>query len=163
MPAVAVLFVIVTVLVVTVIGLVSVGGVTARLAAAPPRSLFDLDEAVEFVADRLPGHAAAQLSYDDLRLVLGWHLEYLEAKGMAADDDGGERPPGRRGDDGAMRAVVAGDDEGVAYVLGRAGAAGVEVDDVAVVEVVEIEGAYLEAIGALGHQVGTEILRKPEE
>jgi hypothetical protein len=143
---VAVLFVVVTVLAVAVIGLVSVGGVTARLAAGPPRSLFDLDEAVGFVADRLPAHAASQLSYDDLRRVLGWHLEYLEAAGVAAEDDGG--PVGQ--------AVVAGDDEGVAYVLGRAGAAGIEVDDVAVVEVVEVEGTYLEAIGALGGQVGTD-------
>jgi hypothetical protein len=143
---VAVVFVVVTVLAVAVIGLVSVGGVTARLAKAPPRSLFDLDEAVGYVADRLPPHAAGQLSYDDLRLVLGWHLEYLEAKGVA-DEDGDAAPVGDR-------AVVAGDDEGVAYVLGRAGDAGVEVDDVAVVEVVEAEGAYLEAIGALGGTVG---------
>src|SRR5439155_18554598 len=53
-PAMAVVFVLVTALAVVVIALVSVGGVTARLAAAPPRSLFDLHEAVAFVGHRLP-------------------------------------------------------------------------------------------------------------
>lgn len=144
MPGVpGIVFVVLTALVVVVIGLVSVGGVTARLAASPPRTPFDLDRAVGFVADRLPPHAAAQLSYGELRLVLGWHLEYLEVKGLAAGDDTGA----------VARTVVAGDDEGVAFVLGRAGEAGVEVDDVAVVEVIEAEGAYLDAIGVLGGAV----------
>jgi hypothetical protein len=147
---VAVVFVIVTVLVVAAIGLVSVGGVTARLTKAPPRTLFDLDEAVEFVADRLPPHAAGQVSYDELRLLLGWHLDYLEMAGIAAEDDGVEATPGRGS--GSSEVVVA-EDEGVAYVLGRAGDAGLEIDDVAVVEVIEVEARYLAAIGALGSQV----------
>jgi hypothetical protein len=48
---------------------------------------------------------------------------------------------------------VTGDDEGVAHVLGRAADGGLDVDDVAVVEVIEAEGAYLRAIGALGDPV----------
>jgi hypothetical protein len=170
---VTVVFVIVTVLVVTAIGLVSVGGVTARLTKAPPRTLFDLDEAVDFVADRLPPHAAGQVSYDELRLLLGWHLDYLERVGIAAEDDGAEDTPGwgtsdPGGADGSAGpgpvgpppavpdapAVVAAEDEGVAYVLGQAGEAGLDIDDVAVVEVIEVEASYLAAIGALGSPVG---------
>ena len=38
-------------------------------------------------------------------------------------------------------------------MLCRAGDAGLEIDDVAVVEVIEVEARYLAAIGALGSQV----------
>jgi hypothetical protein len=139
------LFVVLTVVVVAAIALVSVGGVTARLAAAPPRSLFDLDEAVGFVAERLSFEASAQLSYDDVRALLGWHLDYLEARGVADEAAGAEAVVGRT--------AVAADDEGLAFVLGRAAEAGLEVDDVAVVEVLEAEEAYLAAIGAVGDAV----------
>jgi hypothetical protein len=153
---VALLFVVLTAVVVIIIGLVSVGGVTARLAAAPPRSLFDLDEAVEFVAGHVPDDVTAELSYDDVRALLGWHLEYLEARGLSAEGvaEGAVDLP-----------VVTGDDEGVAHVLGRAAENGLEVDDVAVVEVIEAEGTYLRAIGALGdpvdHPSGEERTARP--
>ena len=139
-----VFFVVLTILLVIAIGLVSVGRATAGLAAAPPRSLFDMDEAVEFVAERLPLEVSSQLSYEDVRNVLYWHLDYLATKGVAD-----QRDPFVPVD----RPVLADDDEGVAYVLGQAGAAGLEIDDVAVVEVIEAEGAYLEAIGAIGAPV----------
>lgn len=172
---VVVLFTVLTVIVVAVIGLVAVGGVTAKLASAPPRPLFDLAEAVEFVAERLPFDATAELSYDDVRRLVGWHLDYLQEKGVArtieelpgedeaddADDtvDVAEPLEGRV-DDGLDEVVagedlpaVAEDDEGVAYVLGRALDAGLAVDDVQIVLVIEAEMAYLEAIGALGDAV----------
>jgi hypothetical protein len=142
---VTLLFVVLTVAVVAAIALVSVGGVTARLAAAPPRSLFDLDEAVEFVAERLSFESSAQLSYDDVRALLGWHLDYLQARGVAAEDADAEAVVGR--------AAVAADDEGLAFVLGRAMEAGLDVDDVAVVDVLEADEAYLAAIGAVGDAV----------
>jgi hypothetical protein len=146
---VAVLFVVLTIVVVAVIGLISVGRVTYRLADAPPPSLFDLDEAVNFVAEQLPFEVSARLSYDDVRLVVGWHLDYLEAKGVAAETD--EALALGLGQKGGP--VVAADDEGVAYVLGRAEAADVDIDDVEVVLVLEAERAYLEAIGAIGSPV----------
>jgi hypothetical protein len=143
-----VVFVVVAVLGVVVIALVAVGAVTGRLAGAPRRSVFDLDEAVHYVADRLPGETTAQLSYDDVRSIVGWHLDYLEDKGVAGESDHtlDALPSGP---------IVTADDESVAYVLGRAGEAGVEVDDVQVVEVVEAELAYLLAIGAIGGPVPT--------
>jgi hypothetical protein len=144
---VGVVFVLVTVIVVVAIGLVSVGAVTARLAAAPPRTLFDLGEAVDYVADRLGPDAAGQVTYDELQQLLGWHLDYLEGEGVAAEDD----DPVPAGAPAAP--AVAADDEGLAYVLGRAAEAGIDVDDVAVAEVLEAAGAYLAAIGAVGHQV----------
>jgi len=101
---------------------------------------------VHYVADRLPDDVTAELSYDDVRSVLGWYLDYLELKGVAAESDHDleARPSGP---------IVAGEDEGVAYVLGRASEAGVQVDDVQVLEVVEAGIDYLTAIGAIGTEV----------
>ena len=48
------LLVIIAAVIVVAIALVAIGAVTGRLADEPRRSVFDLDEAVESVADRLP-------------------------------------------------------------------------------------------------------------
>ena len=140
------LLVVVTVLAVVAIGLVAVGAVTGRLAGEPPRSVFDLEEAVHWVADRLPDELTAQLSYDDVRALLGWHLDYLTAKGVAGETD-------RELEGRTSGPIVAGDNEGVAYVLGRASEAGLDVDDVSIVQVLDVVAAYLEAIGAIGAEV----------
>lgn len=141
-----VVFIVLAALVVVTIGLVAVGGVTNRLAAQTRRSVFQMDQAVHFVADRLPEETTAVLSYDDVQRILGWHLDYLEEKGVAGetDDTLDHLPSGP---------IVTADDEGVAYVLGRCSEAGLEVEDVQVVEVIEGELAYLEAIGAIGSEV----------
>jgi hypothetical protein len=141
-----VVFVVVAVVLVVAIGLVAVGAVTGRLATEPPTSVFDLDEAVHYVADRLPDDVTAELTYDEVRAVLGWYLDYLEVKGVAArsDHELEARPSGP---------IVAGEDEGVAFVLGRATEAGVAVDDVQVLQVVEAGIDYLTAIGAIGTEV----------
>jgi len=140
------LLVVITALVVVAIGLVAVGAVTGRLATEPPTSVFDLDEAVQWVADRLPDELTARLSYDDVRTLLGWHLDYLAAKGVAGESDHEleVRPSGP---------IVAPEDEGVAYVLGRATEEGLDVDDVTVVEVLDVATGYLDAIGAIGTEV----------
>lgn len=131
-------------MIVVAIALVAVGRATAELSASPPSALFDLDQAVGWVADRLPDEVTAQLSYDDVGDLLGWHLDYLEAKGVAADGSAGTPVAGP---------AVAADDEAVAYVLARAEEAGLEVTDDEVVEVVEAAEAYLVAIGAVGRPV----------
>jgi hypothetical protein len=143
---VIVVFILLAVVIVVAIALVAVGAVTGRLAGEPATSVYDMDEAVQFVADRLADDVTASLSYDDVRAVLGWHLDYLEAKGVAgrSDHDLETLPSGP---------IVTADDEGVAYVLGRATDAGLDIDDVAVVEVLDGEQAYLLAIGAVGAEV----------
>lgn len=145
----ALLFVVLTVLVVAAIGLVSVGGVTKRLEQQPPPSFFDSDEALAFIAEHLPDDVTAQLSYDDVRLVMGWHIDYLETKGVAAETED-ELIEEQAAGSGPM---VAEDDEGLAYVLGKVSDAGLDIDDLQVVAVVEQFMAYLEAIGAIGAAV----------
>ncbi len=147
--AVTPIFVVLTLVLVVVIGLVAVGRVTFGLAEQPPPSLFDLDEAVEFIAERLPYDVSAQLSYEDVRAIVGWHLDYLEDKGVAAETEEGLVEEQAAG----SGPVVAAEDEAVAYVLGRATDVELEVDDVQIVLVLEAEMAYLEAIGAIGSQV----------
>lgn len=136
-------FAILATLAVVVIALVAVGGVSARLARQAPATVFDLDEAVAYVAERLPAETTAQLSFEDVGFVIGWHLDYLENKGMAADDEAELRnlPAGP---------AMATDDEAVAFVLGRATDEGLEVTDVEVVQVLDVNDDYLRAIGAVG-------------
>jgi hypothetical protein len=140
---VLVVLIVVAVLAIVVIGLVTVGRVTYRLEAEPPTSVYDIAEAVEFVAERLPDDVTAQLSFEELRDLLVWHLEYLEDRGVARDF----------GDNVTSGPLVAAEDDALAYVLGRAGDAGIEVEDVWVVQVLDASGEYLEAIGAVAGEV----------
>lgn len=141
LPVTVVLFVLAAVLVV-VIALVAVGREAFTLGAQPRQAHFDLEEAVAFVADRLPDEVTAVLTYDDVRSVLRWHLEYLRDRGV----------PVRR-DQTAGGPVVVEDNEGIAWVLGRADEVGLEVTDAEVAIVLETELAYFEAIGAIGDEV----------
>jgi len=133
----------VAVLVVVAIAVVTIGAVVGRLSVEAPVSVFDEDEAVEWIADRLPFEVAAQLSHDDVRQLMLWHLAFLEERGVATET----------AFEAAPDAVVVAEDDGLAYVIGQAGEAGMEVDDVQILAVLEAELDYLEAIGAVGPRV----------
>ncbi len=122
------------------IALVAVGREAFTMSAQPLQAHFDLEEAVDFVADRLPDEVTAVLSYDDVRSILRWHLEYLRDRGV----------PARRDASATGGPVVVEDDEGVAWVLGKADEVGLEVTDVEVAIVLDLELDYLRAIGAVG-------------
>ena len=124
---------------VVVIALVAVGRESFTLGAQPKQAHFDLEEAVEFVAERLPDEVTAVLTYDDVRSILRWHLEYLRDRGVPVRRDQTEGGP-----------VVVEDDEGIAWVLGKADEVGLEVTDAEVAIVLEVELGYFAAIGAIG-------------
>ena len=63
---IAVFLVIVAAVVVVAIALVAIGRETFTLGQQPKQAHFDLDEAVEYVADRLPDEVTARLGYDDV-------------------------------------------------------------------------------------------------
>jgi hypothetical protein len=132
-----------TVLVV-VIALVAVGREVFALGARPRQALFDLDEAVDYVADHLPTAVTARLSYEDVRSLLTWHIEYLRARGVP------DTPGAAVAGNGDAPRVVIDEDEPVAYVLMRAEAAGLDADADDVVAVLDAEADYFEAIGAIG-------------
>jgi len=139
-----IVFIVITAVLVVALALVAVGRVTWRLEAQAPPSVYAVDEAVEFVADRLPDEVTAQLSFDDVREILQWHIEYLADRGIAA---------GLYDDRAVAGPLVAAEDDALAYVLGRAADVDMEVDDVWVVQVLDANEAYLVAIGAIGSKI----------
>jgi hypothetical protein len=134
-------FALVGIVVVTVIGLVVLGRETARLASAARPAVFDLTEAVDFIADRLPSDVQARISHDDVRWVLLTDADLLEEATRELPD----------GDDegGAVEDLVD-EDEAVARVLAAADAVGRELADEDVAAVLAGRAEYLEAIGAVG-------------
>ena len=124
-----------------------VGSEAFRLGHTPTTTVFDLDEAVAYVGDRLRDDTAAGLTYDEVRDLIRFSLDHLRAKGISALpgeelDLGVDGPP-----------VVVADDEAVAVVLGRADDAGMVVTDEAVLEVLDLLLAHLVDIGAVGPAV----------
>ena len=129
---------------VVVIAAVSVGSVSGSLASRPRRSVYDLDEAVDFVAERLPDEVTARLSFDEVRVVLEAHCDYLADKGVAsvatADDIGTEL-------------LLVPDDEPLAWIIGRLEERSVDLSDDDVATILGVEERYYRAIGAIGGEV----------
>ena len=130
--------------VVFVVAAVSIGMVSGSLAARPRRSVYDIEEAVVFVADRLPDELTARLTYDDVRAVLLFHCDYLANKGVASP---------RAADDIGSSLVLVPDDEPVAFVLGRVEDSELDLADLDVVAILDAETGYYRAIGAFGPEI----------
>ena len=117
-----------------------VGREARRLDAVPPRPVFDMDEAVEWVSEHLPFEVSAVLSHADVRRIIDWNLEYFRTKGVSGNGSGPIT-------DGP---VVVGGAETVDYVLARAISEGVDYTAPQVHAVLDAQMSYLEAIGAIG-------------
>lgn len=143
------LFAVLAVLTTFVIAAVSVGGVVASLSERPRRSVYDFDDAVEYVAGALPDEVSSQVSYDDVAAVLRLALVYLEQKGVAST---------RTADDIGADLVVVPDDERVGWILGQLdelslGEPGSELTDDQVVAILEANTTYEASIGVIGPEV----------
>ena len=125
-----VVFIVLAGVLVFVIAAVAIGRETARLSVQPPRPVFDMDEAVEWIGERLPFDVSAQLSHDDVRQILRWSLDQLSVK---PEDE-----------------VLVVDDETLAYVQVRARDGGFAWTEPEIQAVLDVQLAYLEAIGAAG-------------
>ena len=137
-------FAVAAALIVFVIAAVVVGREAHRLDAVAPRVVYNLDEAVEFVGDRVPEATQARLTPNELEQLLSFHLRWLHAKGLQPRD-----VIDRRQD--IDTPTVIDEDSLVGFILGEAEREGVDViDDVDVVAVVDAHLAYFEAIGAVG-------------
>ncbi|MCU1453278.1 MAG: hypothetical protein JWN46_1424 [Acidimicrobiales bacterium] len=128
------LFVVLAALLVVGIGLVVLGRETGTLAARPRSAVFELEEAVEFIADDLPVEVASQISHGDVRWVLQRDVDLLEE---ATSDD-------------ASGIQVVDEDAAIARILAAAEAERRDLSDAAVVAVLDSRLRYLAAIGALG-------------
>jgi len=123
----------------------AVGREAHRLDAVAPRAVYELDEAVDFVADRLPPETQARLTPGELRQLLVLHMAQLRDKGL--------QPP--KAVDHVQdidQPVVVEETTAVGYLIGQAEAAGIDVTDTDLVHVVDAHLAYFEAIGAVGPQ-----------
>lgn len=132
------------VVVVVAIAFVSVGAAVGRLEHETAPAVYRLAEAVEFVVERLPDEVTARVSYDDVRTVLAWHLDWFADSGLAT----------RHGIELGDAAVEVGDvkvgdaDAAVDAVVARAlESEGPEPVDV--VCILDAQHAYLSAIGAV--------------
>jgi hypothetical protein len=134
--------------VVFVIAAAFVGSTAFRLGHQTPAAIFDVEEAVDHVADRLGPEAQARLTYDEVRALILATLDHLSAKGISA----------RPGEEPAAMApegppVVVADDDALAVVLGAVEAQDLEVADEDALAVIDLLLDYLAGIGALGPSV----------
>ncbi len=127
-----------------VIAAVVIGREARRLDSVAPRAVYDLDQAIEFVADRLPAETQARLTFEELRVLLKLHMRWIHDKGLQPADVI-DRPQD------ITDVIVLGEETLTAYLLGKAEESRIEVlDDVDVVHVVRAHLAYFEMIGAVG-------------
>lgn len=120
-----------------------VGSEAFRLGHEAPAAIFDLDEAVYFVAEELSPAAQARITYDDVRQLVLAALDHLRSKGLGA-------LPGEDVLHGLDRDVVVADDEVLAVALGAVDATRLDVSDEDAAEVVRALLRHLDQIGALG-------------
>ncbi len=139
-----VVFIVVATVAVFAIAAVTIGREARRLDAVAPRAVYEIDEATEFVADRLPADTQARLTYEELRKLLVLHMRWLHANGLQPSNVV-DRPQD------IVEPLVVGEETLTAFLLGQAEGARIDVlDDVDVVHVVRAHLAYFDAIGAIG-------------
>jgi len=121
-----------------------VGREAHRLDAMAPKVVYRLDDAVAFVADRVPAATQARLTPLEVERLLTLHLRWLHAKGLQPSNIDDRRQE-------IKELTVVDDQTLIAYLLGEAEREGVELlDDVDAVAVVDAHLEYFEAIGAVG-------------
>jgi hypothetical protein len=139
-----ILYAVVVLAAVFAIAAVVVGREARRLDAEPPKATFDLEEATEWVGNHLPFEVTAVLSYEDVRRILEWNIDYLRAKGVSAPGQGGN----------SAHQVVVDRDELAEFVLDRAGPLGAPYSRDQVEAVLDAQFSYFDAIGAIGPEAG---------
>lgn len=146
MSAIEIVSAVVAVVAVFVIASVVVGREARRLDAVAPRVVYEIDRAVEFVADALPPGTQARLTMDELRSLLIGHLNWLAARDLVPADVI-DRPQD------IDTPVIVDDTVLAAHLLREAEERGVEIlEDVDIIHVVDAHNAYFAAIGAVGPQ-----------
>lgn len=148
MDAVTIVFAVAAAVGVFVIAAVAVGREARRLDSVAPRVVYQLDEAVDFVCDRLPEESQARLTPEEVEQLLVFHMRWLHEQGLQPDKVT-DLPQS------IDTPVVLTEDTLTAYLLGEAEANDIDLlDDVDAVNVVEAHLDYFEAIGAVGPQAG---------
>ena len=143
------LFVVFGLLLVLLIAFVSVALTVRSLSRTSAPSVLEVDDAVEWISERLPEEAASQLRKDEVSKIISWWLDSLDSAGLASEH-GQEIGEGRAKNNSAesvanLDVVV---DEVVAWALEDPE----PLNEVAVVVVLDLLVVYLTEIGAIGSQ-----------
>ena len=126
------------------VAFVALGSAVGRLERERTPVVYELPEAVDWIAERLPDEVTARVSYDDVTQVLRWHLDWFASQGVATRY--GEELAGEGvGDD---LPVTASEDEAVDAIVARSLAAGGP-EAVDVVCILDLQMRYLDLMGAL--------------
>lgn len=128
------------------IAVVVVTTTTRQLKNQQKPAVYELPLALEWIAARLPDEVTARVSYDDVEMLLRWHLEWFQEIGVASRH-GQELATEQARLDG----VVATDEAAIDALVARSLAAGGP-EAVDVVCVLDLQMKYLVAIGAVGSQ-----------
>lgn len=122
---------------------------SARLARTEGVSVFDLKQAVAWVAGSLP--EGVEVGEETIGRLLLLQVDYLRACGVATFGN-----VDRVAVDAAeeLGAVTLDEDDMAATVLGLAWDEGLDVDELDVVVVLDANNGYLRSIGAIGEQSG---------
>lgn len=142
------LFALLGLVLVVVIGLVVLGRETQRLATTSRPAVFELDEAVGYIADLLPAEVQARISHDDVRWVLLTDADLLEQASLEDPTDAIATT-----DDPDLPVDplhVVDEDDAVARIISAADAEGRDIADEDIVAVLDGRLRYLQAIGAVG-------------
>ncbi len=122
---------------VTVIGLLFVGWGVGKTREAPPQITIDIHDAIDFCSEALPDEVTAQLSYEDLRRLMRYHLEWVQFYHWTPDTSD-EQPVFYEQLDAAD------------YVAERADFYHLDVDRDQIEAVVRANDAFLQFSGAIG-------------
>ena len=147
--SVLLLFAIFGSLLVLLIAFVSVAFTVRNLSEISFPSVLEVDDAVEWISERLPEEAAAQLRKDEVFEIIGWWLDSIDSAGLASEH-GQEIGEGRAKNNQAES--VADLDIVVDEVVARALESNEPLNEVAVVVVLDLLVVYLTEIGAIGSQ-----------
>ena len=132
----AYLIIIVGCVAIVAIGLVFVGSGVAKTSAMPDQIVVDVHEAIEFCAEALPTNVSSVLSYDELRVLLRFHLEWIQAFHFTPEGD----PDGP---------IVFEEFDALAYVMERATVSRLGVDPAHAAAVIRAHSEYLQTMGAI--------------
>nr|MBU6202854.1 hypothetical protein [Acidobacteriota bacterium] len=123
---------------------VAIGREARRLDSVAPRAVYLLNDAVAFVAERLPVDSQSRLTFDEVEQLLMAHMRWMHAKGLQPSNVV-DRPQD------IDEEVVASEETLTAWLLGEAERREIDLlDDVDAVRVVQAHLAYFEEIGAVG-------------
>lgn len=134
---------------VVAIALVAVGSAVKRLSGTLRPAVLEVDDAADWIAERLPAEAAGQLSLDDVISVVGWYLEIFEEAGLVTEH--GQELGDAANGEGKRAAEL---DVVLEHVVTRGVQRTEPLDPGSVAMVAELFGIYLAEVGAFGVQAG---------